>query len=58
MLGLRADRLKQQRPAGDRLAMLVGVGQADEQVSPVAHQRDDARDQPMSLWKSPYTGSI
>jgi hypothetical protein len=31
MLGLPSDGLEQQRPAGDRLAMLVGVGQADEQ---------------------------
>jgi hypothetical protein len=34
MLGLPADRVEQQRPAGDRFAMLVGVGEADEQVPP------------------------
>ena len=42
MLGLSADRLEQQRPTGDRLAMLVGVGQADEQVPPIGGERDDA----------------
>ena len=33
MLGLPADRVEQQRPAGDRFAMLVRVGEADEQYS-------------------------
>src|SRR4029077_20806101 len=42
MLGLSADRLEQQRPTCDRLAMLVGVGQADEQVPPIGGERDDA----------------
>src|SRR5215472_251036 len=42
MLGLPADGLEQQRPAGDRLAMLIGVGQADEQVPPIGSEGDDA----------------
>jgi hypothetical protein len=42
ILNQTADRLEQQRPAGDGLAVPVGIGQADEQVPPVAHQRDHA----------------
>ena len=42
MLGLPADCLKQQRPAGDRLAMLVGIGQTDEQIPPIGGEGDGA----------------
>ena len=41
MLRFPADRLEQQRPAGDRLAMLVGVGQADKQVPPIGGEGDE-----------------
>src|ERR1700687_4426495 len=47
MAGLAADGLEQQGPAGDGLAMMVGIGQADEQVPPVEH--DAARHQPAAL---------
>src|SRR5258708_19080976 len=47
--GLSADGLKQQWPAGDRFAMMIGVGQAHEQVPPVEDQRDVARHQTAAL---------
>jgi hypothetical protein len=42
MLGSPGDRREQQRAAGDRLAMMLGVGQAGEQAPPVVRQRHDA----------------
>jgi hypothetical protein len=47
--GLPADGLKQQWPAGDRFAMMMGVGQAHEQIPPVEEQRDHARNQAAAL---------
>src|SRR5258708_18737990 len=47
--GLSADGLKQQWPAGDRFAMMIGVGQTHEQVPPVEDQRDVARHQTAAL---------
>src|SRR5215475_11221030 len=49
MAGLPADGLKQQWPAGDRFAMMMGVGQAHEQIPPVEEQRDHARNQAAAL---------
>src|SRR6266849_5630533 len=49
MAGLSADSLEQQRPAGDGFAMMIGVGQASEQIPPIAHQRDAARHQAAAL---------
>ena len=42
MAGLSADRLEQQGPAGDGFTMMIGIGQTDEQIPPVEHQRDAA----------------
>ena len=51
MLGLPADGLEQQRSAGHRLAMLIGVGQADEQVPPIGGEGDDAMNwQRLTSW--------
>ena len=35
----RRDRREEQRPAGDRLAVETGIGEADENVPPVVKQR-------------------
>ena len=47
--GLPADGLEQQRPAGDGFAMMIGIGQTDEQVPPIEHQRNAARHQAAAL---------
>src|SRR5260370_5766905 len=47
--GLSADSLKQQWPAGNRFAMMIGVGQAHEQVPPIEDQRDIACHQRAAL---------
>ena len=49
MAGLSADRLEQQGPASDGFAMTIGVGQADEQIPPVEHQRDGTGHQTAAL---------
>jgi hypothetical protein len=35
VVGLSADGLEQQWPAGDGLAMVIGVGEAYEQIPPI-----------------------
>ena len=47
--GLPADGLKQQWPASDRFAMMIGIGQAHEQITPVEEQRDHTRRQTAAL---------
>src|SRR5215470_14180074 len=47
--GLSADSLKQQWPARDRFAMMIGVSQAHEQVPPIEDQRDVACHQTAAL---------
>jgi predicted aconitase with swiveling domain len=42
MLGAPGNRGPQQRPAGDRLAMMLRVSRTDEQVPPVVDQRHHA----------------
>jgi hypothetical protein len=49
VVGLSADGLKQQRPAGNCLAMMVGLSQTHEQIPPVEHQGDAARHQAASF---------
>jgi hypothetical protein len=49
MAGLPADRMQQQGPAGDGLAMMIGISQPDEQIPPVEHQRDAAGHQAAAL---------
>src|SRR5579864_185340 len=49
MAGLSADGLEQQRPAGDGLAMMLGVGQAHEQIPPIEYQRNAAGHQAATL---------
>src|SRR5512144_1161001 len=49
MPGLPAYAVQQQRPAGDRLGVLVRVGQPHEQAPPVVDQRDDPSHQPATL---------
>jgi len=34
------DRLEQQRPAGDRFAVVIGISETHEQIPPIEHQRD------------------
>jgi hypothetical protein len=46
---LWANGLEQQWPTGDGLTMMIGVGQTDEQVPPVVHQRDAACHQPAAF---------
>ena len=40
MLGLAGNPEQQKRPAGDRLAVVIGIGQAHKQAPPVVGQRD------------------
>jgi hypothetical protein len=47
--GLPADGLKQQWPASDRFAMMIGIGQAHEQIPPVEEQGDHTRRQTAAL---------
>src|ERR1700691_4436044 len=49
VLVLSPDGLKQQWPAGDRFAMMIGIGQPHEQIPPVEEQRDQARHQTAAL---------
>src|ERR1700739_2165673 len=42
MVGLSTDRLQQQRATGDRLAMMVRIGQTHEEVPPVEDEGDNA----------------
>ena len=51
LAGARRDRREEQRPAGDGLAMQVGIGEANEDVPPVVEQRDEPR-------REPATGEI
>jgi hypothetical protein len=46
VLGSPGDCREQQRPGGDRLAMMFGIGQAGEQAPPIVRQRHDAGEQP------------
>jgi hypothetical protein len=46
MLRSPRDRRQQQRPTGDRLAMMLGIGQAGEQAPPIVSQGDDPSEQP------------
>ncbi len=45
VLGFARDRRQQQRPSGDRLAVMLRVGQTGEQVPPVVDQRHRAGEQ-------------
>src|SRR5437870_12804529 len=42
MVGLSTNRLQQQRATGDRIAVMVRIGQTHEEVPPVEDQRDNA----------------
>ena len=46
---LTADGLEQQWPAGDGLAMMIGVGETDKQVPSIEHQRNAADHQAAAL---------
>ena len=43
--GLAADGVKQQWPAGDGFAMMIGIGQPHKQIPPVEEQSNEARHQ-------------
>ena len=43
VVGLAGNPVKQKRPAGDRLAVVIGVRQAHEQAPPVVDERDQPR---------------
>ena len=43
MVGLAANPVKKKRPAGARLAVVIGIGQAHEQTPPIVDQRDQSR---------------
>src|ERR1700730_15932501 len=46
MVGLSTNRLQQQWATGDRLAVMVRIGQTHEQVPPVEDEGDNARHDP------------
>jgi hypothetical protein len=54
VLGSARNSVQQQRPAGNRLAMMLGIGQAGEQASPVAGQAHQCRAARETLKRFPY----
>src|SRR6059058_1820368 len=49
MARLPGNRLQQQWPAGDRLTMMLRIGQAYEQAPPVVNETNNAGEQPAAL---------
>src|SRR5438128_666819 len=52
MVGLSTNRLQQQWATGDRLAVMVRIGQTHEQVPPVEDEGDNAGHDPASRQSS------